>query len=184
VLSRQCSRRLSHYIMKILCTQVHPEEVLLACCETVKTDRTVDIKPDNLLVKNGPQDAHYKVCDLGNSASLNVLSNDKGHLIGAEIFCAPEVPLGVPWTTKADIWAAGATGITLVTGHYIFLLRNAPPSGDLNCLWEFYKCRTITMDLSVGSHSKVSLITRSFCHYYNNSKKTTDSSPCRLFLEV
>jgi len=51
-------------------------------------------------------------------------------------------------------------------------------------LWEFYKCRTITMDLSVGSHSKVSLITRSFCHYYNNSKKTTDSSPCRLFLEV
>jgi len=85
VLSRQCLRHLSHYIMKILCTQVHSEEALLACCETVKTDRTIDIKPNNLLVKNGSQNTHYKVCDLGNSASLNVLSNNKEHLISTEI---------------------------------------------------------------------------------------------------
>ncbi len=128
--SRRRSRRLPHYTTKISCTRVRPEEVLLACCDTVETDRTVDIKPDNLLVKNSPQGTQYKLCDLGDSASPNVLSNDGGHLIGAEIFCAPEVPLGVPWTTKADIWAAGATGITLVTGHYIFLPKNAPPPGD------------------------------------------------------
>jgi casein kinase II subunit alpha len=68
-------------------------------------------------------------------------------LIGAELFCAPEVPLGIPWTVKADIWGLGATvrdsqplptqlaknvcqGITLITGRYVFLPKNAPPPGD------------------------------------------------------
>jgi serine/threonine protein kinase len=60
-------------------------------------------------VKYGPWGTQYKLSDLGDSAPPNVPSNDGGHLIGAEIFCAPEVPLGIPWTTKADIWAVGAT---------------------------------------------------------------------------
>ncbi|KAL9124342.1 MAG: hypothetical protein Q9217_006318 [Psora testacea] len=89
-----------------------------------------DIKPDNILVKYGPWGTQYKLSDFGDSAPPNVPSNDGGHLIGAEIFCAPEVPLGIPWTTKADIWAVGATGITLITGNYIFLPQNAPPTGD------------------------------------------------------
>ena len=65
-------------------------------------------KPDNIFVKKSIQGFQYKLGDLGDSASPDVLSNDGGHVVGAEIFCAPEVPLGVPWTTKADIWAAGA----------------------------------------------------------------------------
>lgn len=60
-------------------------------------------------MKYRPWGNQYKLGDLGDSAPSNVPSNDGGHLIGAEIFCAPEVPLGIPWTTKADIWAVGAT---------------------------------------------------------------------------
>ncbi|GAB1312328.1 hypothetical protein MFIFM68171_02538 [Madurella fahalii] len=65
-----------------------------------------------------------------NVVHTDVPSNDGGHLIGAELFCAPEVPLGIPWTVKADIWGLGATGITLITGRYVFLPRNAPPPRD------------------------------------------------------
>ena len=60
-------------------------------------------------MKYGPWGTQYKLSDLGGSALPDVPSNDGGHLIGAEVFCAPEVPLGIPWTTKADIWAIGAT---------------------------------------------------------------------------
>lgn len=60
-------------------------------------------------MKYGSSGTQYILSDLGDSAPPTVPSNDGGHLIGAEIFCAPEVPLGIPWTTKADIWAAGAT---------------------------------------------------------------------------
>ncbi|KAK1770733.1 kinase-like domain-containing protein [Phialemonium atrogriseum] len=80
-----------------------------------------DVKPDNILVKNSALGPLYKLGDLGDASPPDVVSNDGGHLIGAEIFCAPEVPLGIPWTTKAGIWGLGATGITLV---------DAPPSGD------------------------------------------------------
>ncbi|KAL2177832.1 kinase-like domain-containing protein [Thermothelomyces heterothallicus CBS 202.75] len=89
-----------------------------------------DIKPDNILVKYSPAGALYKLGDLGDCSTLDTPSNDGGHLIGAELFCAPEVPLGIPWTIKADIWGLGATGITLITGRYIFLPRNPPPPGD------------------------------------------------------
>ena len=91
-------------------------------CEAAETDRFVDVKPDNILVKNSTCGAEYKLSDLGDSASTDVLSNDGGHLIGAEIFCAPEVPLGVPWTTKADVWAAGATVSELQTALIIYSL--------------------------------------------------------------
>lgn len=87
-----------------MCIQVRPKE------DTANTtDCTVDIKPDNILVKMSTEGTQYKLGDLGDSTSPDVQSNDGGHLIGAEIFCAPEVPLGIPWTTKADIWAAGTT---------------------------------------------------------------------------
>ncbi|AEO60074.1 hypothetical protein MYCTH_2308902 [Thermothelomyces thermophilus ATCC 42464] len=89
-----------------------------------------DIKPDNILVKYSPAGTLYKLGDLGDCSTPDVPSNDGGHLIGAELFCAPEVLLGIPWTVKADIWGLGATGITLITGRYIFLPRNAPPPGD------------------------------------------------------
>ena len=118
----------------------------------------IDIKPDNILVTNSPKGTLYKLSDLGDASSPEVPSNDGAHLIGAELFCAPEVPLGIPWTTKADIWGLGATvsyltsspnmrpskkkkqsyylrvlfvqGITLISGHYAFLPRNPPPPDD------------------------------------------------------
>ncbi|KAK4242164.1 kinase-like domain-containing protein [Achaetomium macrosporum] len=93
-----------------------------------------DIKPDNILVKHSPAGALYKLGDLGDCSTPDVPSNNGGHLIGAKLFCAPEVPLGIPWTVKVDIWGFGATGITLITGRYVFLPRDAPPPGTLHGL--------------------------------------------------
>lgn len=70
-----------------------------------------DVKPDNILAKYG----QYRLGDLGDSARADVLSNSGEHIIGPAILRAPEVSLGVPWTTKADIWAFGAT----VSGFHI-----------------------------------------------------------------
>ncbi|KAK3298905.1 kinase-like domain-containing protein [Chaetomium fimeti] len=90
-----------------------------------------DVKPDNILARdNAPGGALYKLSDLGDCSPADVPSNDGNHLIGAEIFCAPEVLLGIPWTAKADIWGLGATGITLITRSYIFFPRNPPPPKD------------------------------------------------------
>lgn len=70
----------------------------------------VDIKPDNILVKYSPNGlSQYKLGDLGDSARADVSTNNGEHIIGPAIFRAPEVSLGVPWTTKADVWALGAT---------------------------------------------------------------------------
>jgi hypothetical protein len=112
--------------------------------ETVRTNRTVDVKSNNIFVKNGM----LKLSDLCNSVPPTVPTNNGSQFIGAEIFCAPEMPLGVPWTTKADIWAANALvgncirvvtvnefqsltwGVTLFTELYIFLPKNAARPGD------------------------------------------------------
>lgn len=85
----------------------------------------IDIKPDNILVKYNNQGlTQYKLSDLGDSARADVRSNNGEHIIGPAIFRAPEVSLGVPWTTKADIWALGAT-VNRLTSQLIENARTA-----------------------------------------------------------
>jgi serine/threonine protein kinase len=108
----------------------------LFCGRSRETDSIlieIDVKPGNILLSNSStRGMEYRLGHLGDSSFPDVASNDGG----------PRVLLGIPWPTKADIWGLGATvrftvssslmqiwqqGITLMTGRFISLHKNAPP---------------------------------------------------------
>ena len=79
---------------------------------TTDQDRTVDIKPNNILANKGDGNKRFKnfqLGDMGDCVPVAVESNNGFHIIGAPMFRAPEVMLNIPWTTAVDIWSFGAT---------------------------------------------------------------------------
>lgn len=78
-----------------------------------------DIKPDNIFANNGNLNARFgaiQLGDLGDSVSEDVDTNNGDHIIGAPIYCAPEVMLNARWTVAVDIWSLGAT-VSVIVSH-------------------------------------------------------------------
>ena len=67
-----------------------------------------DVKPENILIKNGK----YKLADFG--FCTNASKNDNG-LIGSPLYMAPESLGNYTYTIKNDVYGLGVTLFELVT---------------------------------------------------------------------
>ena len=75
-----------------------------------------DLKPENILLKNRSQTA-IKVIDFGSSCF-----EDKRlyTYIQSRFYRAPEIILGIPYSTKIDVWSFGCILAELHTGNPLF----------------------------------------------------------------
>lgn len=75
-----------------------------------------DLKPENILLRN-PTRAAIKVIDYGSScfAPEQIYT-----YIQSRFYRAPEIMLGIPYTTAIDIWSFGCILLELYTGYPIF----------------------------------------------------------------
>jgi dual specificity tyrosine-phosphorylation-regulated kinase 2/3/4 len=75
-----------------------------------------DLKPENILLKNRSQTS-IKVIDFGSSCF-----QDKRlyTYIQSRFYRAPEIILGIPYSTKIDIWSFGCILAELHTGYPLF----------------------------------------------------------------
>ena len=68
-------------------------------------------------LEDDPNSVDFKLGDLGNACFVNCPMND---LIQTRQYRSPEVLLGLPYDTSADIWSLGCMTFELVTKNYLF----------------------------------------------------------------
>ncbi|KAJ3863802.1 MAG: kinase-like protein [Lentinula lateritia] len=117
--------RLSSTVVKHVTRQLLRALQALHDCNTVHTD----IKMDNILFRI-PEDCfdtehvlkgeNAVLIDYGTAMPLESQSD---RLIQPEALRSPEVLLGCPWNTKADIWNLGCIVFELLTGQRLFRPR-------------------------------------------------------------
>jgi NIMA (never in mitosis gene a)-related kinase len=64
-----------------------------------------DLKPSNILLKG--RDYDITITDFGISQKLPKGTKLANQFVGSMAYCSPEVLLGEPFNSKADIWALG-----------------------------------------------------------------------------
>jgi dual specificity tyrosine-phosphorylation-regulated kinase 2/3/4 len=75
-----------------------------------------DLKPENILLKS-LQKSGIKIIDFGSGC----FENERIYTyIQSRFYRAPEIMLGIPYTTKIDIWSAGCILAELYTGRPLF----------------------------------------------------------------
>ncbi|OMJ92143.1 hypothetical protein SteCoe_5131 [Stentor coeruleus] len=90
-----------------------------------------DLKPENILLKQSNRSA-IKVIDFGSSC----FSDKKIYTyIQSRFYRAPEVILGMPYTTAIDMWSFGCILVELYTGFPIFPGENE--TQQLMCIMEY-----------------------------------------------
>jgi len=75
-----------------------------------------DLKPENILLKS-PEKSGIKIIDFGSSC----FSDERIYTyIQSRFYRAPEIVLGIPYTTAIDMWSFGCILTELYTGIPIF----------------------------------------------------------------
>lgn len=75
-----------------------------------------DLKPENILLKS-PDKSGIKIIDFGSSC----FSHQRMYsYIQSRFYRAPEIIIGIPYTTAIDMWSFGCILIELYTGVPIF----------------------------------------------------------------
>jgi dual specificity tyrosine-phosphorylation-regulated kinase 2/3/4 len=75
-----------------------------------------DLKPENILLKH-PTRSEIVIIDFGSAT----FDNEKIHsYIQSRFYRAPEVILGIPYTTAIDMWSLGCIVFELLTGKPLF----------------------------------------------------------------
>lgn len=96
----------------------HFGKQLLQTLQFLYTQRVVhcDMKPENILLKSGSKST-VKVIDFGSSC----FENQRLYTyIQSRFYRAPEVMLGIPYTTAIDMWSLGCILAELANGYPIF----------------------------------------------------------------
>jgi dual specificity tyrosine-phosphorylation-regulated kinase 2/3/4 len=75
-----------------------------------------DLKPENILLKSADKSG-IKIIDFGSSC----FSDQRIYTyIQSRFYRAPEIILGIPYTTAIDMWSFGCILVELATGFPIF----------------------------------------------------------------
>jgi serine/threonine-protein kinase ULK2 len=86
-----------------------------------------DIKPENIMLHNNSdflmlhstnqsvQTIQFKIGDFGSARYLNEKSVSNTVNIGTPLYSAPEVLMGLPYDSKADVWSIGCIAYELFT---------------------------------------------------------------------
>ena len=83
-----------------------------------------DVKPGNVIVNNSPRQADFAtLLDFGLAIDRSAGPQGSGAIVGTPSYMAPEQAAGTALDHRVDIYAVGAVGYFLLTGH-------APFDGD------------------------------------------------------
>lgn len=91
---------------------------ILQALKYLRQERIIhcDLKPENILLKS-PDKSGIKVIDFGSSC----FSHERIYTyIQSRFYRAPEVILGVPYTSGIDMWSFGTILAELYTGFPLF----------------------------------------------------------------
>lgn len=105
-------------------------EALAFLHEEVRMCHT-DLKPENILLDTPggvPEKGigeGWTIADFGSASFYNPAKPDKD-LISTRPYRAPEVVLGLPWTSKADVWSMGCIFFELYYGGRMFEIYDEP----------------------------------------------------------
>ena len=91
-----------------------------------------DLKPENILLKN-PSHSAIKVIDFGSSCFGG---NRLYTHIQSRFYRAPEIILGIPYTTAIDMWSFGCILVELHTGYPLF--PGESEAEQLLCIMEVF----------------------------------------------
>lgn len=83
-----------------------------------------DLKPENLIFTSPDDDANLKIADFGLASTLDGNSTISFDWVDVPHYAAPENLLGLPYTTKVDLWSIGVITYILLSGY--------PPFSDDN----------------------------------------------------
>ena len=84
-----------------------------------------DLKPENILL-TGSNETNVKLIDFGSSC----FSNERIYsYIQSRFYRAPEIMLGIPYTSAIDMWSLGCILAELCTGFPIFPGESEPEIG-------------------------------------------------------
>lgn len=111
----------------------HFAKQLLTTLQFLFTQKIVhcDLKPENILLKQGSKST-IKVIDFGSSC----FENQRLYTyIQSRFYRAPEVMLGIPYTTGIDMWSFGCILAELANGYPIF--PGESEQEQMCCLMEF-----------------------------------------------
>ena len=90
-----------------------------------------DLKPENILIVN-PKKAAIKLIDFGSACFVN----ERLHTyIQSRFYRAPEIILGIPYTTAIDMWSLGCILVELYTGQPLW-----PGESELDQLLYIISC--------------------------------------------
>lgn len=111
------------------------KKIALQLFQSLKTLESIhiihcDLKPENVLLINMTR-PNIKLIDLGSSCYINKRLYT---YIQSRFYRAPEIILGIPYTTAIDIWSLGCLLTELYTGIPIFPGENE--SDQLACIME------------------------------------------------
>ena len=120
-----------------------------------------DLKPENILLKH-PNHTALKVIDFGSSCF-----GDKSlyTYIQSRFYRAPEIILGIPYTTAIDMWSFGCILVELHTGYPLF--PGESEAEQLLCIMEV---------LGVPSAEILAKATRLELFFQGNEPKISENS--------
>eukprot|EP01138_Halocafeteria_seosinensis_P010159 gb/GECG01010375.1/.p1 GENE.gb/GECG01010375.1/~~gb/GECG01010375.1/.p1 ORF type:complete len:637 (+),score=62.98 gb/GECG01010375.1/:1-1911(+) len=110
------------HAMKLIHTDLKPENILLVSREPLRRTRraTCDENKASVLA---PASTAAKLIDFG--GATYVKEKEKTSLINTRQYRAPEVTLGVGWSTPSDIWSLGCILMEMYTGNLLFQTRDS-----------------------------------------------------------
>eukprot|EP00178_Gracilaria_changii_P000294 TRINITY_DN10369_c0_g1_i1.p1 TRINITY_DN10369_c0_g1~~TRINITY_DN10369_c0_g1_i1.p1 ORF type:complete len:651 (-),score=137.59 TRINITY_DN10369_c0_g1_i1:518-2440(-) len=95
------------------------KQILSCLCFLARADVNIahcDLKPENVLLRH-PQRSAIKVVDFGASCRI---SPSMYTYVQSRFYRAPEVILGLPYSTQVDVWSLGCMLVELHTGYPLF----------------------------------------------------------------
>jgi dual specificity tyrosine-phosphorylation-regulated kinase 2/3/4 len=107
-----------------------------------------DLKPENILLQS-PQESLIKIIDFG----LSCFSDEKiYYYIQSRLYRAPEIILGVPYSTAIDMWSLGCIIAELTTGMPLFHGENE--TDQLFAIMEVLGCPPLSLLETAEKKSK------------------------------
>ena len=149
-----------------------------------------DLKPENILVTDY-YSGKIKIVDFGSSSSLPMPAV---YYVQSRFYRAPEVILGIPYSTVIDVWSLGCIAYELLMGHPLF--PGGSNTDQIHRIHEFFPGGIPQFMLEHGQHTSEYFSVQNGFFARENPDKTTmqaviekihakygESRECMLFID-
>ncbi|AES73840.1 putative dual-specificity kinase CMGC-CLK family [Medicago truncatula] len=103
--------------LRLIHTDLKPENILLVSSDYVKLPSCKRVMSDETQFRCLPKSSAIKLIDFGSTAFAN---QSHSSIVSTRHYRAPEVILGLGWSSPCDLWSVGCILIELCTGGALF----------------------------------------------------------------